>query len=205
MSQIKDIFGRATIRGIADYLLFGIGPDEDERSYEERLEELYVRFEKRVEMYDKEPCSELLDLLNEITSETASVYTEIGLQAGLLLMKDIIQNTAGKQQEATGSGEESTAANRANESLLEGMYKGRAEKSLQEVLYRDEKYRKADQEAKRIIREIEQIGLGQEKRKIVSRALSAANKRSEEYGRIVYRQGFMDAVSLLGNKQWYCQ
>ena len=54
MSQIKDIFGRATIRGIADYLLFGIGPDEDERSYEERLEELYVRFEKRVEMYDKE-------------------------------------------------------------------------------------------------------------------------------------------------------
>ncbi len=29
MAEIKDIFGRATIRGIADYLLFGIGPDED--------------------------------------------------------------------------------------------------------------------------------------------------------------------------------
>ena len=31
------IFERATIRGIADYLLFGLGPDEDDRSYEERL------------------------------------------------------------------------------------------------------------------------------------------------------------------------
>ena len=28
MSQIKGIFERATIRGIADYLLFGIGPDK---------------------------------------------------------------------------------------------------------------------------------------------------------------------------------
>ena len=200
MAGIKDIFGRATIRGIADYLLFGIGPDKDERSYEERLEELYMRFEKTVELYDKDPCSELLDLINEITSETASVYTEIGLQAGLLLMKDIIQNTAGKQQESTRSGEGSTVANRANESLLEGMYKGRVEKSLQEVLYRDEKYRKADQEAERIIREIEQIGLDQKESEIIGRALSASNSRCEEYGRVVYRQGFMDAVSLLGNK-----
>ena len=35
---IEKIFERATIRGIADYLLFGSGPDEDNRSYEERLE-----------------------------------------------------------------------------------------------------------------------------------------------------------------------
>ena len=84
--------------------------------------------------------------------------------------------------------------------MLEGMYKGRVEKSLQEVLYRDEKYRKADQEAERIIREIEQIGLDQKESEIIGRALSASNSRCEEYGRVVYRQGFMDAVSLLGNK-----
>ena len=35
------IFERATIRGIADYLLFGLEPDEDDRSYEERLDEVY--------------------------------------------------------------------------------------------------------------------------------------------------------------------
>ena len=79
MKYINKIFDRATIRGIADYLLFGIGPDEDNRSYEERLDEPYERFEQAVAKYDKKPNSELLDLSNEITSETASVYTEIGL------------------------------------------------------------------------------------------------------------------------------
>ncbi|GAA6493728.1 hypothetical protein K280104A7_32920 [Candidatus Bariatricus faecipullorum] len=92
MGYIKGIFERATIQGIADYLLFGSSPEIDERSYEERLDEPYKRFEKAVEKYDKNPASELLDLSNEITSETASVYTEIGLQLGILLMRDIAQN-----------------------------------------------------------------------------------------------------------------
>lgn len=35
MQSIDQIFERATIRGIVDYLLFGIGPNEDNRSYEE--------------------------------------------------------------------------------------------------------------------------------------------------------------------------
>ena len=32
---VDKIFERATIRGIADYLLFGMGPNQDNRSYEE--------------------------------------------------------------------------------------------------------------------------------------------------------------------------
>ncbi len=36
---IEKIFERATIRGIADYLLLGSEAGEDNRSYEERLEE----------------------------------------------------------------------------------------------------------------------------------------------------------------------
>ena len=90
--HVDKIFERATIRGVADYLLFGLGPDEDDRSYEERLDEIYMRFEKAVGKYDKNPTSELLDLCNELSSETASVYTEIGLQAGILLMMDMIRN-----------------------------------------------------------------------------------------------------------------
>lgn len=86
------IFERATIRGIADYLLFGLGPDEDDRSYEERLDEVYMKFEKAVEKYDKSKTSELLELCNEMSSETASVYMEIGLQAGILLMADMVKN-----------------------------------------------------------------------------------------------------------------
>lgn len=92
MNYIKGIFERATIQGIADYLLFGTGPERDERSYEERLDEPYKRFEKAVVKYDKNPSSELLDLSNEVTSETASVYMEIGLQIGFLLAQDIIKN-----------------------------------------------------------------------------------------------------------------
>ena len=89
---VDKIFERATMRGIADYLLFGLGPDEDDRSYEERLDEPYMRFEKAVEKYDKSKTSELLDLCNEVSSEMASVYMEIGLQAGILLMMDMIKN-----------------------------------------------------------------------------------------------------------------
>ena len=81
-----------TIRGVADYLLFGNGPDEDDRSYEERMEEIYLRFEKAVSKYDPNPTSELLDLCNELTSETASGYIEIGVQVGILLMKDMAKN-----------------------------------------------------------------------------------------------------------------
>ena len=93
---VDKIFERATIRGIADYLLFGLGPDEDDRSYEERLDEPYMRFEKAVEKYDKSKTSELLDLCNEVSSETASVYMEIGLQAGILLMVDMLRNINGR-------------------------------------------------------------------------------------------------------------
>lgn len=89
---VNKIFERVTIRGIADYLLFGQEPDENNRSYEERLEEPYRRFEKAVAKYDKNPTSELLDLCNEVSSETASVYMEIGLQVGILLMLDMVKN-----------------------------------------------------------------------------------------------------------------
>lgn len=96
--HVDKIFERATIRGIADYLLFGLGPDADDRSYEERLDEPYMRFEKAVEKYDKSKTSELLDLCNEVSSETASVYMEIGLQAGILLMLDVLKNVNDKNK-----------------------------------------------------------------------------------------------------------
>lgn len=105
MKYIHQIFERVTIRGIADYLLFGVGPDPDDRSYEERLEEPYRRFEKAVAKYDKNPASELLDLSNEITSEAVSVYTEIGIQLGILLMQDVIRNIS--REEPTESGKTS--------------------------------------------------------------------------------------------------
>ena len=55
MPYIHKIFEKATIRSVADYLLFGLGPDEDTRNYEERLDELYNKFEEAVRKYDSNP------------------------------------------------------------------------------------------------------------------------------------------------------
>lgn len=64
-------------------------------------------FEKAVGKYDKNSTSVLRDLCNEVSSETASVYMKIGLQAGILLMADMIKNISGKKQrECIPSGEE---------------------------------------------------------------------------------------------------
>lgn len=92
MGLSHKIFQRATIRGIADYLLYGNGPDEDSRTYEERLDETYLEFEKAVFQCEEERSSHLLDLANAMTCEVASVYMEIGLQTGILLMKDLTYN-----------------------------------------------------------------------------------------------------------------
>ncbi|MFR9145035.1 MAG: hypothetical protein ACLVJ4_00205 [Mediterraneibacter sp.] len=200
MSFIKGIFERATIRGIVDYLLFGLGPDEDNRDYEERLEEPYMRFEKAVAKYDKNPNSELLELSNEITSETASVYTEIGLQVGMLLMKDMLENVGREQKEEKCMGEENPVVSNVNKTLLEGLYKERVEHALKDVLEKDEKYRQVNEMTKQKIKEIDKIELSQGEWEIIDRALSATNERSSEYGRVAYRQGFLDAVSLLKNR-----
>lgn len=197
MTEINSIFKKATIRGIADYLLFGVGADEDGRSYEERLNEPYERFERAVAKYDEKPDSELLDLSNDITSETASVYTEIGMQIALLLMRDILKNIGVEKGGISSISAENPTVSHANETLLEGMYKERVEQVLQEVLRKDKKYQKADQETKQKIKEIDQIEMDKREWEVIDRALSATNARSAEYGRVAYRQGFLDAVSLL--------
>lgn len=198
MKFVDKIFERATIRGIADYLLFGIGPDEDGRSYEERLEEPYERFVKAVAKYDKKPDSELLDLSNEITSETASVYTEIGLQAGFLLMKDMIKNLgSGERQEMTKSHMEDMHVDWANEMFLERMYKDRVEGVLQEVFCKDQQYQEVYEETEKVLQKIKEVDRNREEQEIFDRIFSVMNERSMEYGRIAYRQGFLDAVDLL--------
>ena len=169
---------------IALALLFGIGPNADNRSYEERLEEPYTRFEKEVAKHDSSPSSKLLDLSNELTSETASVYTEIGLQIAMVLMKDVIKNISGDTHATLERITPESSAFNTNTTILEEMYKERVERALKEVLEKDEKY-------------IDQIELTKEEWEIIDTALSAVNARSAEYGRVAYQQGFLDAVSLL--------
>lgn len=125
--NFEKIFERVTIRGVIDYLLFGIGLDEDNRSYEKRLDDLYMKFEKAVKKYDNRPTSELLALLNELSSETARVYVGIGLQADLLLMKDMIKNIRAEKETAITDFVNMEDEFNVNAILLEEMYKKRVE------------------------------------------------------------------------------
>jgi len=93
----KPIFEKASIRGLADYILYGLAPNKDTRDYETRLDDVYEKYKKAVFNFDDSPTPELLDLANEMTEETASVYMEIGIQTGILLMLDIIKNTGTKE------------------------------------------------------------------------------------------------------------
>lgn len=42
MKFTEEIFKRASMRGVADYLLFGLATNEDTRDYETRLDNLII-------------------------------------------------------------------------------------------------------------------------------------------------------------------
>ena len=44
MDTTEDIFKRATVKGVADYLLYGSLLDKDERNYKERFRKTYCLF-----------------------------------------------------------------------------------------------------------------------------------------------------------------
>ena len=93
------IFERATIGGIADYLLFGADQTDERRDYETRLDEAYERFDKAICVYDEEEQKNLNEIMNDLLGEAINVYMEIGLQSGILLMQDMIRNVeVGKQE-----------------------------------------------------------------------------------------------------------
>lgn len=189
MPYIHKIFEKATIRSVADYLLFGLGPDEDTRDYEERLDELYNKFEEAVRKYDSNPTSELLDLSNELTSETASVYTEIGLQLGMLLFLDMTNNYR-QLGEMTGkiAGKEDRA-----KSILNKLYQIQQVSDLQEALIKDKEYQKAEQEIKESTAKLKSIlpnGIMQD-------LFEKIENKARMYGKAAYEQGFHDAVHVL--------
>lgn len=86
------IFERATIRGVAGYLLFGENQTEETKDYETRLDEAYESFDKGICKYDTEEQKYLSEIVNDLLGEAISVYMEIGLQSGILLMQDMALN-----------------------------------------------------------------------------------------------------------------
>ena len=92
MKIAAKIFEKATVRGLADYLIYGLPPEPDERDYKARLDETYDAFERIALKYDPDNASDLLSTANDMTCENACVYLEIGIQAGFLLIADMMKN-----------------------------------------------------------------------------------------------------------------
>lgn len=91
MKFAEKIFERATVKGVAYYLLYGMVPDRDDRNYKARLDDADLAYEKTTKQYDEDGASVLLSAANELANEHASVYMELGLQAGFLLITDLFQ------------------------------------------------------------------------------------------------------------------
>lgn len=195
MPYIHKIFEKATIRSVVDFLLFGLGPDEDTRDYEERLDELYNKFEEAVRKYDSNPTSELLDLSNELSSETASVYTEIGLQLGVLLVLDVVTNL---RREKDLKRCNMTMGNE-DENLISKFYKMREATCLQETLMKDKEYQKAEHDIKESTKKLKTVLSYDGDSDIVQELLEKLDNKIRIYGKVTYIQGFHDAVYVLNS------
>ncbi len=87
----KEILEKATIRGLAEYLLYGKLYGEDPKNHEERMAKVYAHFDELVEECCTEEgnISKLQDYASELVRETSEVYMEIGMQAGMMLAMQV--------------------------------------------------------------------------------------------------------------------
>ena len=192
MAYIHEILGKANIRSVADFLLFGLGPDEDTRNYEERIDELYDKFEDAVKKYDPNPTSELLDLSNEISSETASVYTEIGLQMGILLVVDMAANLRREK----GQYRHNTEIDYEADELINRLYQIQEGSVFQEAMYDDKEFQQADKELKIVVEKMQENLSDCRRMDVIQELYDKLECMIRICGRTAYCQGFHDASRL---------
>lgn len=199
MKFTEEIFKRASIRGVADYLLFGLAPNKDTRDYETRLDDTYQEFEKLALQCEKEKQFELLNLANAMSSEAASVYTEIGLQVGIMLMADMAQNT--------GKGNRSVVLRHNMESgekkmgeikeLLKLVADSMKNRTLYELLENDTEYQKRFKEEKEALKAVDELELSEEQRDIVDTLIARKDEAEFDYHVNTYMAGMLDAYEIL--------
>lgn len=87
---INDVFERANIQGLREYLLTGAEALEySSEGYEERIKKSYEEYKVVAERHGLGEGSELYDVIQQLLITYETVYMEVGLQAGLLLAKDV--------------------------------------------------------------------------------------------------------------------
>lgn len=199
MKFTEEIFRRASIRGVADYLLFGLAPNEDTRDYETRLDDTYEEFENLALQCEKEKQFELLNLANAMSSEAASVYTEIGLQVGIMLMADMAQNIGKGNRRVVfhhnmKSGEKRMGGIKELLKLAADSMKNR---TLNELLESDTEYQKRFKEEKEALKAVDELDLSEEPRDIVDTLIARKDEAEYDYHVNTYMAGMLDAYEIL--------
>lgn len=199
MKFTEEIFRRASIRGVADYLLFGLAPNEDTRDYETRLDDTYEEFENLALQCEKEKQFELLNLANAMSSEAASVYTEIGLQVGIMLMADMAQNIGKGNRRVVfhhnmKSGEKRMGGIKELLKLAADSMKNR---TLNELLESDTEYQKRFKEEKEALKAVDELDLSEEQRDIVDTLIARKDEAEYDYHVNTYMAGMLDAYEIL--------
>lgn len=95
MDYITEIFNRANIQDIREFLLHGVEEVQySTKSYKERIDEsrkhvngmIYRKFP------DMEENEKIMDSVLDYGSEIQDVYMEVGLQCGFMLAMQILSN-----------------------------------------------------------------------------------------------------------------
>lgn len=216
MKFAEKIFERATVKGIADYLLYGMVPDRDDRNYEARLDDADLAYEKVAKQYDEDGASVLLSAANDLANEHASVYMELGLQAGFLLITDLFQNICRErkqagysmasdndkaQEEQNPDAESDTESDTSIESkirhtVLQQFIRNRLDTALEDTLRKDRKYQKSKQSAEEKAGRLAKDMFTPEQWELIEDALDDSNASGSEYGRVAYQQGLFDALDI---------
>ena len=94
MSYVDEVFMRADIQQIQNFLLYGVEAEIDPRSYVERLETSKKRWTAKFrERYlEQTEYEEICNLIFEYGGTMQDVYMEIGLQVGAILAAQVCQN-----------------------------------------------------------------------------------------------------------------
>lgn len=230
MNFAKNIFERATVKGVADYLLYGMVPDRECRSYETRLDEADLEFEKVAKQFDEDGASVLLSAANALVNENASVYMELGLQAGLLLVTDWFQNISRENSPVvnrkvssistaddsdSGSGDSGMTSNpeahcpdtewntgSTGNTVLQELIRHRLDTALEDTLRKDRNYQESKQRAEAKACRLSKDMFTERQWELIDDALEENNASASEYGRAAYQQGIFDVLDLLSEILW---
>ncbi len=95
MSYIDEIFNRCNIEKISNFILYGSECVEaSKEGYTERLKKAFKKIDEMLnkEFTDFKKREKQASIIYQFGGELETIYTEIGLQAGLILASQIYGN-----------------------------------------------------------------------------------------------------------------